>query len=195
MVAAHATAPAASRAAALSPEDSANVERALGYLNTISTLRARFVQVSSNGTYAEGQVLVQRPGRMRFDYDPPVPALLIANGRTLLFYDRELKEASFLPLAETPLWFLIREQVQLSDDMRVEKVAQARGTLRVTLRNAANPDIGAVTLVFEDRPLSLRQWQMVDAQGVVTEVSLVDPHYEAEFDALGGGSAGEGDER
>lgn len=165
------------RAATLSPADKANVERALGYLNGIGTLRARFVQISSNGAYAEGQVLLERPGKMRFDYDPPVPALLIANGLSLLYFDRELKEASFLPLWETPLWFLLRKEVKLSDDMRVEKVEQARGALRVSLRDASNPDIGEVTLVFQDEPLALRKWQIVDAQGVLTEVSLVNPEF------------------
>ena len=177
-----ATTPTASRAAALTAADLANVERALGYLNNISTLRARFVQVSSNGTYAEGELLIDRPGKLRFDYDPPVPVLLIANGLSFLFYDRELEQASFLPLWETPLWFLIREEVKLSDDMLVEKVTQETGTLRVTLRDAGNPDIGEITLVFEDRPLSLRKWQVVDAQGVLTEVSLVDPRYGVEID-------------
>jgi outer membrane lipoprotein-sorting protein len=165
------------RAATLTPADKANVERALGYLNRIGTLRARFVQISSNGAYAEGQVLLERPGKMRFDYDPPVPALLIANGLSLLYFDRELKEASFLPLWETPLWFLLREEVKLSDDMHVEKVEQARGALRVSLRDASNPDIGEVTLVFQDEPLALRKWQIVDAQGVTTEVSLVNPEF------------------
>ena len=169
--------------AALSADDKANVERALAYLNNISTLRARFVQVSSNGAYAEGEVLVARPGRLRFDYDPPVPALLIANGISLLFYDRELKQASYLPLWETPLWFLIREEVKLSDDMRIESVVQERGTLRVALRDAGNPDIGEVTLVFEDRPLALRKWQVIDAQGVRTEVSLIDPRFGVEIDS------------
>ncbi len=178
-----AVSPAGSRAAALTVDDKANVDRALGYLNNISTLRARFVQVSSNGPYAEGEVLIKRPGRLRFDYDPPVPALLIADGLTLLFYDRELKEASFLPLWETPLWFLIREEVTLSDDMQVENVTQARGALRVSLRDAGNPDIGEVTLVFEDQPLALRKWQVVDAQGVLTEISLVNPQYGVEIDA------------
>ncbi len=175
--------PAPSRAAALTPADEANVARALGYLNGISTLRARFVQISSNGSYAEGEVLIDRPGRLRFDYDPPVPVLLIANDATLLFYDRELKQASFLPLAETPLWFLVREEVKLSGGVQVEKVIQERGTLRVSLRDTGNPDIGEITLVFEDAPLSLRKWQVVDAQGVRTEVSLVDPRYGMAIDA------------
>ena len=167
---------------ALTASDRANVERALKYLNGISTLRARFVQVSSNGTYAEGEVLLQRPGKMRFEYDPPIPALLIANGLSLLYYDRELKEASFLPLWETPLWFLIREEVRLSDDMRIEAVEQGRGLLRVALRDATNPDIGEVTLIFEDLPLALRKWQVVDAQGVLTEVALVNPQFGVEIE-------------
>lgn len=163
--------------AALSPDDSAAIERAVRYLNNITTLRARFVQISSNGTYAEGDLLIARPGRLRFEYDPPNPALIIANGLSLLFYDRELKEASFLPLWETPLWFLIREKVELSDTMRVATVERARGTLRIALQDEAMADAGTVTLVFSDRPLALRKWEIVDAQGILTEVSLLNPRF------------------
>jgi outer membrane lipoprotein-sorting protein len=175
-------APAATQVAALSADDKANVTRALSYLNDISTLRARFVQISSNGAYAEGEVLVDRPGKLRFDYDPPNPALLIANGFELLYYDRELQEASFLPLWETPLWFLLRKEVKLSDDVRVVEVKNDRGALRVALKEAKSPDAGTVTLVFADQPLSLRKWEIVDAQGVTTEVSLVNPQFGVAID-------------
>lgn len=168
--------------AALSPDDRAALNRAVRYLNDISTLRARFVQISSNGAYAEGEVLVERPGKMRFDYDPPHPALIIANGLSLLFYDRELKQASFLPLWETPLWFLIREEVRLSESMEVLRVEQDHATLRVTQRDRDTPDAGSVTLVFSDRPLSLRKWKIVDAQGIATEVSLLDPQFGVPID-------------
>ena len=67
-------------------------------LNDIKILKAHFVQVSSNGAYAEGEAYVDRPGHLRFDYDPPTPVLIIANGLSLLYYDKELKEATFLPL-------------------------------------------------------------------------------------------------
>ena len=117
----------------LSPDQSAAVRRAVRYLNDLSTLRARFIQISSNGAYAEGEMIVQRPGKMRFDYDPPHPVLIIANGLSLLFYDREVKQASFLPLWETPLWFLIRERVTLSKDVVVSAVEQSPGALRITL--------------------------------------------------------------
>ena len=172
----------AAERAALSPDQSAAVRRAVRYLNGMTTLKARFIQVSSNGTYAEGQMIIQRPGRLRFDYDPPHPVLIIANGLSLLFYDRDLKQASFLPLWETPLWFLIREEVTLSEDVVVTGVEQAFGTLRITLEDREMADAGSVTLVFSDRPLDLKKWEIVDAQGIMTQVSLVNPRYGMEVD-------------
>ncbi len=172
----------AAEPAALSPAQSAAVRRAVRYLNAMTTLEARFIQVSSNGAYAEGRVIIQRPGRLRFDYDPPHPVLIIANGLSLLFYDRDLKQASFLPLWETPLWFLIRERVTLTEEVVVTGVDQALGTLRITLEDRKMADAGSVTLVFSDRPLDLKKWEIVDAQGVTIQVSLVNTRYGMEVD-------------
>ncbi len=166
----------------LSPDQSAAVRRAVRYLNELSTLTARFIQISSNGAYAEGEMMVQRPGRLRFEYDPPHPVLIIANGLSLLFYDREVKQASFLPLWETPLWFLIREQVTLSEDVVVSAVEQSPGALRVTLTDKELSDAGSITLVFGDRPLDLKKWEITDAQGILTQVSLINPRYGVEID-------------
>ena len=74
--------------AALTPEEAEAVSKVQRYLNGISTLQSRFVQISSNGAYAEGEVFIRRPGRMRFEYDPPHPVLLIADGTNLLYYER-----------------------------------------------------------------------------------------------------------
>jgi len=176
------SAPGGLQLAALSPDDVAAVTRIERYLNDIKTMRARFVQVSSNGAYAEGAVYVDRPGHMRFDYDPPSPVLMIANGLSLLYYDRELKEATFLPLWETPLWFLIRDEVRLDENVEVVAIEQALGILRITLRDPDTPDAGAVTLVFSDGPLVLRKWELTDPQGIQTQVSLVNPVYGEEMD-------------
>jgi outer membrane lipoprotein-sorting protein len=172
----------APQVAALSPDEVAAVTRVERYLNDIKTMKARFVQVSSNGAYAEGDLVIDRPGHMRFDYDPPTPVLIIANGLQLLYYDRELKEATFLPLWETPLWFLIREEVRLDDSIEIVAIEEALGTLRMTLRDPDSPDSGTVTLVFSDDPLTLRKWELTDAQGVQTQVSLVNPVYGVEVD-------------
>ncbi len=172
------------QAVTLSPDQSAGVQRAVRYLNQVSTLHARFIQISSNGTYAEGEMMIQRPGKMRFDYDPPHPVLIIANGLSLLFYDREVKQASFLPLWETPLWFLIREEVTLSENVVVSAVEQSPGALRITLTDQELSEAGSITLVFSDRPLDLKKWEIIDAQGVRTQVSLINPRYGIEIDPL-----------
>lgn len=167
----------AAQTAALSPDDVAAVNRIERYLNDIKTMRGRFVQVSSNGAYAEGEIYLDRPGQMRFDYDPPTPVLIIANGLSLLYYDKELKEATFLPLWETPLWFLIRKEVRFDENVDIVNIEEALGTLRITLRDPDSPDGGEVTLVFANEPLTLKKWELTDPQGIQTQVSLVNPVY------------------
>src|SRR3546814_20998520 len=87
---------------------------------------------------------------MRFDYDPPTPVLIIANGLSLLYYDEELKKATFLPLWKTPLWFLIREEVRFDDNVEIVAIEEARGTLRIPLRDPDALEGGAVTLIVAE---------------------------------------------
>ena len=166
----------------LSPDDVANVIRVERYLNTLDTIQARFVQISSDGNYAEGEVQVSRPDNLRFDYDPPATALLIATGSTLLFYDKELKQASFIPLWETPLWFFLGDDIRLDDDLEVVAVEEGLGTIAVTLRQKDEREAGQVKLIFSDSPLALKKWEVLDPQGVVTQVSLINPQYGVAID-------------
>ena len=166
----------------LSPDDVANVIRVERYLNTLDTIQARFVQISSDGNYAEGEVQVSRPDNLRFDYDPPATALLIATGSTLLFYDKELKQASFIPLWETPLWFFLGDDIRLDDDLEVIAVEEGLGTIAVTLRQKDEREAGQVKLIFSDSPLALKKWEVLDPQGVVTQVSLINPQYGVAID-------------
>jgi outer membrane lipoprotein-sorting protein len=119
---------------------------------------------------------------VRFEYDPPHPALLIANGVTLLYYDRELQQATFLPLWETPLWFLIREDIDLEKGVELQSIERRAATIRVTLQLSADGGEGQVTLVFGDRPISLHSWEIQDAQGISTQVALVNPDFGAEVE-------------
>lgn len=176
------SAPAAAAPAAVPQQSTETLARLEAYLNQITTLHARFVQVSSNGAFAEGDLYLDRPGRLRFEYDPPHPALLIANGVTLLYYDRDLEQATFLPLWETPLWFLIRERVDLTDGLEVVDITQGAAVIKVTLRSTDDGGEGEVTLVFADRPISLHSWEIHDAQGIVTQVALVNPEFGVSID-------------
>ena len=177
-----APAASASRAAVLSAEDDATLARVETYLNTMRSFSARFIQVNDDGRLAEGSLALSRPGKMRFEYDPPVPILMIADGFSLLYYDKELEQATFLPLWETPLWFLIRDKVDLRESLEVTEVQQDKGTLRIGFRDPERADEGQVTLIFSDEPLRLVKWRIVDSQGFVTEVSLLDLQREERLD-------------
>lgn len=164
-------------AAPLSAQDKADVARAEDYLNAITTLKARFLQIAGNGAQAEGTAYLSRPGKMRLQYDPPSPMLVVADGTFLIVHDQELGEPSYIPLDSTPAGVLVRDNVKLvGKDVTVTRVVRLPGVLNVSLVEADEPDAGELTLVFSESPFALRQWRVVDAQGTVTTVSL----YEAQ---------------
>jgi len=171
-----AMAPASAKtpAAGRSDRDKADIARVEKYLNGLRTLRARFLQVSSTGGYSEGQLYIDRPGKMRIEYEPPVPILIVANGQWLIYHDKELEQVNYLALKDTPAAILVSEKVSFSNgDYTVTGFKRGPGVLRVSVAKTADLADARVTLVFSDRPLALRKWSVVDAQGVVTTVSLL----------------------
>ncbi|HZF78127.1 MAG TPA: outer membrane lipoprotein carrier protein LolA [Acetobacteraceae bacterium] len=155
--------------------DRAALARVEAYLNGLTTLRARFLQVAQNGATAEGTAWISRPGRMRFDYDPPEPVLLVASAGQVLMYDRELKQPTTMPVSSTPLGLLLRERIALSGDITVSAMGRQGGFLSVTLHRTGAPAEGRLTLMFSENPMELRQWSVVDAQGRETRVTLYQP--------------------
>ncbi|HYF07541.1 MAG TPA: outer membrane lipoprotein carrier protein LolA [Acetobacteraceae bacterium] len=158
--------------APLTDRDRADIARVEAYLNGLRTLRARFVQAAWNGAVAEGTAWIWRPGRMRFEYDPPEPLLLVADANQFMMYDREMRQPTTIPVGSTPLGLLLRPNIRLSGDVTVTRVERAPGLLAVTLHRSESPAEGRLTLVFSDEPMELRQWVVVDAQGRETRVSL-----------------------
>ncbi len=162
------------RAPALSAQDKADVARVEDYLNGIRTLSARFLQIAGSGDASEGSVRIERPGRMRLEYDEPVPLLVVAFAGQIVQYDKELKQATYLPLSATPAAILLREKVVLSGDVTATAVERGSGTLRVSIVQSDDPRSGKLTLVFSEAPFRLASWVVVDAQGQTTRVALDD---------------------
>lgn len=162
-------------AVALSPADRAVIERIERYFNSIRTMHARFLQSASTGQQAEGDVYLNRPGKLRIDYDPPVPIVIVADGTWLIYHDRKVNQVSYLPLGTTPAGILVENKISLTGaDLRITHFAHEAGVIRVTMVRAASPGEGSLTLIFADNPLQLKQWQVTDPQGIVTRVTLSD---------------------
>lgn len=163
--------------------DAKEIARVENYLNGITTLRARFFQVDPNGREKQGTLYIDRPGRLRLEYDPPVSVLMVANGSRLVYFDLDLGQVSELPLTTPLAKLLIGKRVSLGDDLEVLKIARAAGMLRLSLANKDDRGAGVVTLVFNANPLALRQWWVQDAQGQVTKVTLMDTSFGLPIDS------------
>ncbi len=171
---ARAQVPPASPAAVLTPADRGWIDRIQDTLNAITTLKGRFQQIAPDGRRSTGVVWLDRPGRMRFEYDKPSPLLLVAGAGRLVFTDSALKQTTEIPLDKTPLGLLLRPQLSLSGDVTVTGFSHGTGTLQVALVRSASPSDGSLTVFMSEAPLALRGWSVVDAQGRETRIDLFD---------------------
>src|SRR3546814_7978768 len=168
--------------AALGPDERGDVARIEAYLNGITTMKARFLQTNPDGGIARGTVYLHRPGRLLFEYDPPVPVKLVVNQGWLVHVDKKLEHSTYLPLSETPIYFLVRESVSFGDGVTITGFERNPGVLRIRLVKTAAPEMGSVVLTFSNNPLQLRNWSVTDAEGKTTNVALANPQFGVPID-------------
>ena len=168
---------AATAAALLSPAahaavNQADLTRISNYLNGIGTMEGTFTQIGPDGDISEGKFYMRRPGRIRFEYEPPNPTLLVADGFWVGVYDTLDNTLDRFPLSETPLDLLLRDRVDLRREGAIQAIDRSAGQLRVRAVDPSAPRQGSITMVFNDNPLELVQWIVTDAQGLTTTVAL-----------------------
>lgn len=171
---AKAAAPAVEQTAARPDTEAGDLARIQTYMNGLRTMSAHFFQSSSDGSEAEGTLYLSRPGKLRVQYDPPTPILIVSDGTQVHYYDSELGQVSTVALSSTPAAVLVRDDYKIGTDIRVLHYERGPGAIRVTLEDSKNPDAGKLTLTFQDKPLVLKQWKVTDPQGIVTTVALSD---------------------
>jgi outer membrane lipoprotein-sorting protein len=164
------------------PQDRTDLGRIETYLDSLRTLKAHFLQVAPNGAITQGTVWLERPGRMRFQYDPPSPLLLVAGHGVVVFHDNSLNQTSNILLSQTPLGILLADHVRLQGDVTVTAMQRLPGQIQVSLIRTASPGDGTLTLIFADAPLALRQWTVLDAQRQETRVTLYNVETGGQFD-------------
>jgi len=166
----------------LTPQDAAVLQQVAAYLDGIHTMTARFQQTNGDGTVSSGYLWVQRPGRMRFQYDPPNQLLMYSDAFYIYYWDPELKQMSRVALKTTPAWFLLRQPISFNDDVMVTRLEHTGNTVRVGVVQASDPNSGSLTMDFTENPLVLRQWTVVDPKGRAITVSLSDVQFGVALD-------------
>lgn len=180
----------------LSPQASLHEDRlnaVEAYMNSVGSMRARFVQQAPDGRVSRGVFHLERPGRVRFEFDGDVPILIVSDGRILNMVDYELGQVTKWPIKDTPLALLVAEEIVLGENVTL--VSSGPGELAnmisITARDPKKPEQGTMTLVFSAEPaaaggapqMTLRAWQVIDAQGGLTTVTLAQPEVNLALEA------------
>lgn len=144
------------------------------YLNTITQATSDFTQVNDDGSLSTGKFYIKRPGRMRFEYNPPENLLVMAGGSNVGIFDGKsnIQRAERYPLRRTPLNLILEKNVNLAArNMVVGHDFDGTATV-VTAQDPKNPEYGTIQLKFTSNPIELRQWIVTDGQGSKTTVIL-----------------------
>ncbi len=158
--------------AARSPENDELIARAIAYLDGLTSVESRFTQSDAKGREAAGTLWLARPGRARFQYDPPSGYLITCDGKTITVSDSRLKNLQRFPLNSTPLSVFLADHIRLDRGAHVTRVDRSTGGFSVTARDSRGLAQGEITLYFTDDPMRLTGWVVIDAEARMTRVTL-----------------------
>ncbi|MGV8985091.1 MAG: LolA family protein [Cypionkella sp.] len=143
------------------------------YLNSLTTAEAQFVQTNADGSTATGRIIIQRPGRARFEYDKPVKNLVLASDNMVAIFDSKSNQApEQYPLERTPLNLILAPHVDLNTAAMVVNHGEVQGATHVLAQDPKHPDYGTIELVFSEAPVALTKWIISDDIGNQTSVAL-----------------------
>jgi outer membrane lipoprotein-sorting protein len=151
----------------------AQAAKVSNYLSSLQTLVGNFVQVGPDGSKTKGDFIIQKPGKVRFEYDPPTPIEIIADGSSLAVRDRNLTTQDIYPLSQTPLRFLLSDRIDLLKDTNVVNVTSDDLFVTVTIEEKqALIGTSRLMLMVGAKDGQLKQWTVTDPQGYDTTVAV-----------------------
>jgi outer membrane lipoprotein-sorting protein len=159
---------------ALPAHDLVLVDKATKYLQSLDEVQGRFEQTNPRGVVQAGDIYLKRPGKVRFQYDPPSGLTVVSDGRAVSVWDSRLRTFDRTPLGATPLAILLAARVRLDQDVEVVRVGRYEDGFYLTVRSATGQaqTEGYITLVFGENPMTLRGWTLVDGQGQATKLKI-----------------------
>jgi outer membrane lipoprotein-sorting protein len=159
--------------ATLDPQQRAVVDKVSAYLSNLQALTGDFIQVGPDGRKTKGQLFISKPGKVRFEYDPPSPIDIIADGQSVVVRDRNLATQDLYPLSQTPLRFLLSDHVDLAKDANLVALYTDDVFITVVVEEK-NGIVGTsrLMIMFSATDLALKQWTVTDPQGYDTTVAV-----------------------
>ena len=156
----------------LTPEQSEAVKEIGGYINSFREMQGEFTQVSPKGTVSKGVFYLSKPGKMRFEYAPPNPFIIVSDGTWVTIKNRAKDSADQYPLSQTPLRLVLGDNVDIADEAEILGVESNGGIVTVTLEDKKKLVPGHLIISYDKDHKTLQQWIVVDGHGRRTTVSL-----------------------
>jgi outer membrane lipoprotein-sorting protein len=151
----------------------AQAARVSSYLSSLQTLVGNFVQVGPDGSKTKGDFYIQKPGKVRFEYEAPSPIAIIADGSSVAVRDRKLATQDIYPLSQTPLRYLLSDRIDLLKDTNVVSVTADDLFVSVTIEEKqALIGTSRLMLMIGTKDGQLKQWTVTDPQGYDTTVAV-----------------------
>jgi len=158
---------------AFDPTQRALANKVSNYLSSITILTGNFVQIGPDGRRTTGQLFIQKPGKVRFDYNPPSPIDIIADGQSVAVRDRKLATQDVYQLSQTPLRYLLADRIDLLRDTNVVAVSADETFVTITIEEKqALVGTSRLMVMFDAKDFRLKQWTITDPQGLDTTVAL-----------------------
>ena len=163
-------------------EQQAALDKVSTYLNSIHTLKSGFLQLGPQGQLDEGEFLLEKPGKLRFGFNPPNPTLIVATGGKIYVQNFRLNTVESYDVSDVPLDLLLNDTVNLKANSAITGIDIHDDSLMVHARTTTNRQQGNISLVFSYPQIELRQWSVKDNQGGTTMVALHNPEVNALID-------------
>ncbi|MFZ2068453.1 MAG: outer-membrane lipoprotein carrier protein LolA [Xanthobacteraceae bacterium] len=163
----------AEQATAFTPQQRGLLDRVSKYLTSMQTLVGNFVQIAPDGSRTDGTFYIQKPGKVRFEYNPPSPTEVIADGSSVAVRNRDLLTQDLWPLSQTPLRYLLADHINLIHDTDVVSVSSDDKFITVVIEEKqVMVGTSRLMVMFDAKSLALKQWTVTDPQGLDTTVSV-----------------------
>jgi outer membrane lipoprotein-sorting protein len=165
--------PAPKTTTAFDAKQRATLDRISLYLSSVQTMVGNFVQVGPDGGKTQGTFYIQKPGKVRFEYNPPTPIDIIADGSSVVVRDRNLATQDLYPLSQTPLRYLLADRIDILRDTDVISVTSDDTFVTVVIEEKQLVvGTSRLMIMFDAKDLALRQWTVTDPQGLDTTVAV-----------------------
>lgn len=153
-------------------QNDAYLAKVKSWLSNLDSAKARFEQIDYQGQSMRGTFYIDRPGRLRFEYDEPIKDYIVADGYLIHFYDGVSGQVNSGPIGSTLADFILRDGDGFDNKVTIKSIRERNDMVNIALSQTDQPGMGELVLNFSKEPFELNSWRIIDAQGLTTDVVL-----------------------